>query len=106
MIFYNKIEGKIFLIEVAITNPDNINLREIMKKKKYIQISRDIENTTGIKTEVLPIVLGWEGSVSYYFKNNLKKLGIENKSMYLQKKCLKETFNICSEIPHKMSIVN
>ena len=106
MIFYNKIEGKIFLIEVAITNPDNINLREIMKKKKYIQISRDIENSTGIKTEVLPIVLGWEGSVSYYFKNNLKKLGIENKSMYLQKKCLKETFKICSEIPHKMSIGN
>ncbi len=94
LILINKERKIIQLIEVGVSAPNLVRSREIEKRMKYVKLSEELEKSLGMKCEIVPVVVGWNGIVTNYFKYNLKKIGLEKQIGYMQRLVLKMTYRI------------
>ena len=104
MIIIDKEKKAIFLVEVGVTSPDCLKRREIEKRLKYSGLAKGIYGDTKMKTLVLPIVVSWDGLVTFNYKKNLEMLGLGHCSGYIQKSVLRNTFEICKVMMERTKI--
>ena len=98
IVLHNKLEGCIQLIEVGITCPKNLVQREYQKKCKYPRLATDIYNETGIKTQVVPVVMAWSGLVTKHFKQYMRTLELVGTIPLMLKSVLKQSFGVSKVI--------
>ncbi|MEG2848334.1 MAG: reverse transcriptase family protein [Bacilli bacterium] len=94
---YDKIKNKIILIEVGITNLDKIKTVESEKYRKYDVLANELKCIYKAEVEIVPVVLTWEGVVTRYAKQHLKRLGVDNRILaYIQTVTIKKTIESIS----------
>ncbi|KAF7682940.1 hypothetical protein TCON_1845 [Astathelohania contejeani] len=86
---YNKNENEIILVEVGIMSQDNLQSVKT-KKKRYGHLSNELGLLYKAKTKIIPYVMTWNGVVTKYYRNYLKKLSITSPIEAIQSKVLKK----------------
>ncbi|MEG0362112.1 MAG: reverse transcriptase family protein [Longicatena sp.] len=80
------------IIEIGITNTDNVIGKEMEKKEKYLELGNELKSMYEYKVVIIPIVLSWDGCVTIHFKNYIKEADIDIKTfIYSQIISLKST---------------
>lgn len=95
---FDKMKNEITLIEVGITCQDLLQSVESEKERKYDELANEIKSIYKVDSvRIIPIVLTWEGVVTKYHKNYLKKLGVtQSIQAYIQFRTLKKTLESIS----------
>ncbi|KAF7684163.1 hypothetical protein TCON_0641 [Astathelohania contejeani] len=89
---YDKKENEILLVEVGITSQDNLQVVETEKKRKYNILCNGLSLLYKAKTKIIPYVMTWDGVVTKYHSNYLKKLNMTSTiEAYIQSTVLKKT---------------
>ncbi|KAF7684287.1 hypothetical protein TCON_0519, partial [Astathelohania contejeani] len=73
---YDKKENEIILVEVGITSQDNLQIAETEKKRKYDLLANELGLLYKAKTKIISYVMTWDGVVTKYHRNYLKKLNL------------------------------
>ena len=95
IIVFDKLNKLIRIIELGITNQDDLQAREVHKKQKYIELGNYLSATYRMKVEITPIALTWDGMVIIYNKGYRKVLDIDHNTLaYMQVISLKKTFEL------------
>ena len=81
------------IIEIGITNQEELTAREHEKRSKYIHLADELKALYKLRrVDVIPLVWTWEGLVTKKFKHYAKHLGLSNKVLgYIQSRILKRT---------------
>ncbi|KAF7683753.1 hypothetical protein TCON_1050 [Astathelohania contejeani] len=94
---YDKKENEIILVEVGITSQDNLQIVETEKKRKYDLLANELGLLYKAKTKIIPYVMTWDGVVTKYHRNYLKKLNITPTiEAYIQSTVLNRKLEIIS----------
>ncbi|KAF7683156.1 hypothetical protein TCON_1633 [Astathelohania contejeani] len=94
---YDKKENEIILVEVGITSQDNLQIVETEKKRKYDLLANELGLLYKAKTKIILYVMTWDGVVTKYHRNYLKKLNIiPTIEAYIQSTVLKKTLETIS----------
>ena len=94
----NKINGKVFLIDVAIPWDTRVNEKEREKVDKYHDLKLELERLWEMPVEIVPIILGALGTIPSSLKKNLKKIDAKVAPGLLQKSVLLETSHIMRRV--------
>jgi hypothetical protein len=95
---YNKEKKTALLVDVSI--PADINLQEKTREKleKYSELRVEVERLCGMKTIIVPIIIGTTGVVLKDFKGHVQKLEIEISPDILQRTAILGTANILRRV--------
>uniref|UniRef100_A0A1X7STH9 Uncharacterized protein n=1 Tax=Amphimedon queenslandica TaxID=400682 RepID=A0A1X7STH9_AMPQE len=101
------------IIDVAVPSDTRVEGKEDEKGKKYQELRQEIVKLWGMKkVEVIPIVVGVLGAVSYRISDWLKRLEINIKVEHIQKtallgsaQILRRLFNKYTEFCTDLSVV-
>uniref|UniRef100_A0A1X7VT24 Uncharacterized protein n=1 Tax=Amphimedon queenslandica TaxID=400682 RepID=A0A1X7VT24_AMPQE len=84
-----KREKSCMIIDVAVPGDTQVEGKEDEKVENYQELRQEIVKLWGMKkVEVIPIVVGAVGAVSYRINGWLKRLGINIKVEHIQKTAL------------------
>ena len=94
---HDKKKKEIILIEVGITNQDQLQIVENEKRRKYDVLANEMGATHNCRTKIIPFVLTWDGIVTRFHKTYSKEIGLtRNIASYIQYIVLKKTFESIS----------
>ena len=95
---YKKEKKTALLVEVSI--PADINLQEKTREKldKYCELRVEVEQLCGMKTTIVPIVIGTTGVVLKDFKGHIEKLECEISLNTLQRTAILGTASILNRV--------
>ena len=94
IVVVEKIGGKCFIIDIAVSGDHNVKQKELEKKTKYVDLRFEIARLWNKEVSVIPVVVGALGTLTANLKKNLKELGIPNVIPCLQKSALLGTASI------------
>ena len=66
IVIFDKINKKIKIIEVGITNKDRLQKTESLKKQKYVHLGNELSQTYKMQVEIIPFVMTWDGIVTKF----------------------------------------
>lgn len=96
----DKLKKEIYLIDIAVPAPTNVNRKHQEKIDKYTLLAQDMKEVWGVdRVSVVPIVIGSTGEIPKQLLHNLKKLEL-NQNLYiqLQKSVILATCNIMRKV--------
>ena len=82
------------LIDVACPGDKRVKEKEDEKIAKYQDLAREIRKIWNMKVKVVPVVIGALETITPRLKDNLKELGIPEKTSQIQKSVLLGTARI------------
>ena len=86
IVFIDKKEREVVIIDVAIPGDDRVKDKELEKLEKYQLLKDKIAKVWRMrKVIVVPVVTGALGAVSVNFKEYMKRLGLNVRSEVIQK---------------------
>ena len=85
LLVIDKTENKCQIIDVAIPHDGRVGAKEEEKVEKY-HLEREIRKMWGIRTKMIPIVLGALGTILLRLKENLRTISV-NTSIELIQRC-------------------
>ena len=99
IVFIDKKEREVVIIDVAIPGDDRMKDKELEKVEKYQQLKDEIAKVWHVrKVIVVPVVIGALGAVSVNFKTYMKQIGVKVSLEVIQKTVLLGT----AKIPRKV----
>ena len=88
LVLVDKSKKSCNIIDVAIPEDSGVKEKEAEKVEKYQNLARELRRMWGVKTKVVPIVLGALGTVPLRLKGNLKDIGVDTSINLIQKSAL------------------
>ena len=99
IIVLDKQEKTAQLIDVAIPGTHNVKSTYEEKKRKYVELSKEIRKIWKIeKVEVIPIVISSTGLVHPQLRENLKKIGLLFEKYIISKMQKAIVIKVCSMV--------
>ena len=99
IVFIDKKEREVVIIDVAIPGDDRVKDKELEKVEKYQLLKDEIAKVWRMrKVMVIPVVIGALGAVSVNFKEYMKRIGVNVKLEVIQKTALMGTAKILKKV--------
>ena len=99
IVFIDKKEREVVIINVAIPGDDRVKDKELEKVEKYQLLKDEIAKVWRMrKVIVIPVVIGALGAVSVNFKEYMKRIGVNLKLEVIQKTALLGTAKILRKV--------
>ena len=99
IVFIDKKEREVDVIDVAIPGDDRVKEKELEKVEKYQLLKNEIAKVWCMrKVIVVPVVIGALGAVSVNFKEHMKRIGVNVKLEVIQKTALLGTAKILRKV--------
>ena len=99
IVFIDKKEREVVIIDVAIPGDDRVKDKELEKVEKYQLLKDEIAKVWRMrKVIVIPVVIGALGAVSVNFKEYMKRIGVSVRLEVIQKTALLETAKILRKV--------
>ena len=87
------------LIDVAISGDRNVFKKEAEKiKKKYKDLTIEIERMWNVKTKVIPVIIGATGTISQSFRKYVSNIPGKHEVKELQKTAILGTAHILRKV--------
>ena len=77
LLIIDKSENNCKIIDVAIPEDGRVRAKEDEKVEKYQDLAREVRKIWGVRTKVIPIVVGALGSMPLRLKESLRSIGID-----------------------------
>ena len=99
VVFIDKNEKEVVIIDVAILGDDRVKDKELEKLKKYQLLKDEIAKVWRMrKVIVVPVVIGALGAVSVNFKEYMRQIGVNVRLEIIQKTALLGTAKILRKV--------
>ena len=98
VVIVDKREGSCQIIDVAIPEDGREREKEDEKIEKYQDLSREVQRMWGVRSKVIPVVVGTLGSVPLRLKDNLKVIDVGISVELIQKCALLESASILRKV--------
>ena len=99
IVFIDKKEREVVIIDVAILGDDRVKDKELEKLEKYQLLKDEIAKVWRVrKVIVVPVVIGALGAVSVNFKEYMKRIGVNVRLEVIQKTALLGTAKILRKV--------
>ena len=99
IVFIDKKEREVVIIDVAIPGDDRVKDKELEKVEKYQLLKDEIAKVWHMrKVIVVPVVIGALGAVSVNFKKYMKQIGVKVSLEVIQKTALLGTAKILRKV--------
>ena len=99
IVFIDKKEREVVIIDVAILGDDRVKDKELEKLEKYQLLKDEIAKVWRVrKVIVVPVVIGALGAVSVNFKEYMKRIGANARLEVIQKTALLGTAKIVKKV--------
>ena len=99
IVFIDKKEREVVIIDVAIPCDDKVKDKELEKVEKYQLLKDEIAKVWRMrKVIVIPVVIGALGAISVNFKEYMKRIGVNVKLEVIQKTALLGTAKILRKV--------
>ena len=99
IVFIDKKEREVVIIDVAIPGDDRVKDKELEKLEKYQLLKDEIAKVWRVrKVIVVPVVIGALGAVSVNFKEYMKRIGVNVRLEVIQKTALLGTAKILRRV--------
>ena len=99
IVFIDKKEREVVIIDVAIPGDDRLKDKELEKVEKYQLLKDEIAKVWRMREViVIPVVIGALGAVSVNFKEYMKRIGVNVKLEVIQKTALLGTAKILRKV--------
>ena len=99
VVFIDKKEREVVIIDVAILGDDRVKDKELEKLEKYQLLKDEIAKVWYMqKVVVVPVVIGALGAVSVNFKEYMKRIGANARLEVIQKTALLGTAKIVKKV--------
>ena len=100
IVFVDKKEREVVIIDVAIPGDDRVKDKEQLEKvEKYQLLKDEIAKVWQMrKVIVVPVVIGALGAVSVNFKENMRQIGVKVRLAVIQKTALLGTAKILRKV--------
>ena len=86
------------IVDFAVPAGDRINLKEIEKKNKYLDLSRELKKLWNLKVTIVPIVVGALGTVTNVLLKGLEDLEVGGRVKTIQTTALLRTARILRRV--------
>ena len=73
---------------MAIPEDGRVRAKEDEKVEKYQDLAREVRKMWGVRTEVIPIVVGALGTIPMRLKENLRAIGVDTSIELIQRSAL------------------
>ena len=73
---------------MAIPEDGRVRAKEDEKVEKYQDIAREVRKIRGVRTKVIPIVVGALGTIPLRLKENLRTIGVDTSTELIQRHVL------------------
>ena len=84
----DKSEKNCQIIDVAIPEDGRVAAKEDEKVEKYQDLGREVRKIRGVRTKVIPIVVGALGTKPLRLKENLRTIGVDTSIELIQRSVL------------------
>ena len=84
----DKSEENCQIIDVAIPEDGRVRAKEDEKVEKYQDLAREVRKIRGVRTKVIPIVVGALGTKPLRLKENLRTIGEDTAMELIQRSVL------------------
>ena len=84
----DKSEKNCQIIDMAIPEDGRVKAKEDEKLEKYQDLAREVRKMWGVRTEVIPIVVGALGTIPLRLKENLRTTGVDTSIELIQRSVL------------------
>ena len=99
IVFIDKNESEVVVIDVAISGDDRVKDKELEKLEKYQLLKDETAQVWRMrKVIVVPAVIGALGAVSVNFKEYMKRIGVNVRLEVIQKTALLGTAKILRKV--------
>ena len=99
IVFVDKKEREVVIIDVAIPGDDRVKDKELEKVEKYQLLKDEIAKVWQMrKVIVVPVVIGAIGAVSVNFKEYMRRIGVKVRWEVIQKTALLGTAKILRKV--------
>lgn len=98
VIFINKEEKMVYLIDVTIPQDYNIAKKELAKQEHYRDLKAEIGRLWKMKAQVVPVVIGCTGVVGKSLKKHVKKISNKISIDVMQKQAAIKTVSIVAKV--------
>ena len=88
LLIIDKSENNCKIIDVAIPEDGRVRAKEDEKVEKYQDLAREVRQIWGVRTKVIPMVVGTLGSMPLRLKENLRTRGIDTSIELIQRSVL------------------
>ena len=98
IVIKDKTNRTCYLIDFTVPNDNNVSVKEQEKLSKYNDLKLECSKMWGMKTDVIPVVVGATGAVKKGVKQNIDKIPGVIKIEMIQKIALLGTANILRKV--------
>ena len=91
-------KGTCMLIDVAISGDRNVIKQEVEKILKYKDLTIEIQRMCGVKTKVIPVIIGATGTISKTFRKYASNIPGNHEAKELQKTAILGTAHILRKV--------
>ena len=84
----DKSEKNCRIIDVAIPEDGRVRAKENEKVEKYQDLAREVRKIRGVRTKVIPIVVGALETKPLRLKENLRTIGVDTSTELIQRHAL------------------
>jgi hypothetical protein len=81
MVIFDKLDGKIFIVDVAVTSAPNLTEKENHKITKYQPLAQALGLAHSMSTQVIPYVISWDGLVTSRNSQMRAILGVSDRTL-------------------------
>ena len=85
LLIIDKSEKNCQIIEVAIPEDGRVRAKEDEKVVKYQDFAREVRKIWGVRTKVIPMVVGALGTIPPRLKENLRTIGVDTSIELIQR---------------------
>ena len=93
-----KSEKNCQIIDVAIPEDRRVRAKEDKKIEKYQDLAREVRKMWGVRTKVIPIVVGALGTIPLRLKENLRTIGVDTSIELIQRSVLLGSARILTKV--------
>ena len=93
-----KSEKNCQIIDVAIPENRRVRAKEDKKIEKYQDLAREIRKMWGVRTKVIPIVVGALGTIPLRLKQNLRTIGVDTSIELIQRSVVLGSARILTKV--------
>ena len=98
LIIINKRKKTCKIVDFAVQADHRINLKEIEKKDKYLDLARELKNLWNMKVTIVPIVIGALGTVIRGLLKGLEDLEVSRRLETIQTTALLRTVRLLRRV--------
>ena len=98
LVLINKKKRTCHIVDFAILTDPRVKLKEIEKKDKYLDLTRELKKLWNIRGKVVPIVIGALGMVPKCLEKNLSELEIKGRIETIQTTALLKSARIIRRV--------